>query len=91
MSTVGAEAIETDKGGPLAGVGDDSSADETVGGKEAITPAERRSTADGRRVGQTIGSVWITADGGRESGRITAERRSIRRTAGKRQEHGRRV
>ena len=42
MSTVGAEAIETDKGGPLAGVGDDSSADETVGGKEAIT-AERRS------------------------------------------------
>ena len=48
VSTVGAEAIETDKGGPLAGVGDDSSADETVGGKEAITPAERRSTADGR-------------------------------------------
>ena len=39
---MGAEAIETDKGGPLAGVGDDSSADETVGGKEAITPAERR-------------------------------------------------
>ena len=38
-----------------------------------------------------IGSVWITADGGRESGRITAERRSIRRTAGRRQEHGRRV
>ena len=36
-----------------------------------------------------IGSVWITADGGRESGRITAERRSIRRTAGRRQEHGR--
>ena len=33
------------------------------------------------RVGQMIGSVWITADGGRESGRITAERRSIRRTA----------
>ena len=33
-----------------------------------------------------IGSVWITADGRRESGRITAERRSVRPTAGAGQE-----